>query len=46
MRGTNVNTTPQSAVDGQNERRNGGRSAKVQAGCKAKFDPERKDADA
>jgi hypothetical protein len=46
MRGTNVNTTPQPAIDGQNERRHGGRSTKVQAGCKAKFDSERKDANA
>ena len=46
MRDTNVNTTPQSAAHGQTERRNGGRSAKVQAGCKAKFDSQRKDADA
>jgi hypothetical protein len=46
MRGTNVNTTPQSAIDGQNERRHGGRSTEVQAGCKAKLYSERKDADA
>lgn len=46
MRGTNVNTTPQSTVNGQNERHNGRCSTKDQAGCEAKLNPKRKDADA
>lgn len=46
MRGTNVNTTPQSTIDGQNERRYGGRSTKAKAGFKGQYDTERKDANA
>lgn len=46
MRGTNVNTTPQSTIDGQNERRHGGRSTKAKAGFEGQYDTERKDANA
>jgi hypothetical protein len=45
-RGTNVNTTPQSTINGQNKRRNGGFSIKAKACFKGKLDSQRKDANA
>ena len=44
--GTNVNTTPQLSINGQNERRHGGRSIKAKAGLKSQYHTERENANA
>jgi hypothetical protein len=46
MRGTNVKSTPQPAIDEQNERRHGGRSIKAKAGFEGKYNSKRKNANA
>jgi hypothetical protein len=46
MPGTNVTTAPQYTTNGENERRHGGRSTKVKARFKGKYNSKGEDANA